>query len=733
MYTANKAKLSRAVPISGTLAEDYLRRRGIELPASSDDHLLWLDDARAGESAMVAVATDDNGGPVAFQLTYLQNDQKSPRQPARRTCKLISDWKVRGVLRIGAVGNAERAAVTEGTEDGLSVHIATGLPVCVAWGVGAIRAPQSIRKVIIVPDYDPPRPDGEPHQTTKLVEQAIDAQLLSGDRSEVSLAAIPPGADGEKNDANAILIRDGLAALAAIVNAASPQTLTFAGWAEKIASKPLEDRGDLRRRALDAIKARYGIGAYTAEQFDRMVKLAESRRRSTAPDDEESVSLVPDPVPHPEPVTTAQVIRMITDNIERFVVMDYTDRPIAAYYTLLTYVYERFDICPKLIITAPVKEAGKTRLSSTLGHMACRGLFFANMSPAIMYRVIEQCQPTMVIAEADAWLADNDELRGLINAGHERDEAFVWRMEKDAHDNMTPARFCVFGPQIISGIGKLHPTMMSRSFVIRMKPKRADQKVDLLRSRTKTDLTEVQPYAARWAADYGEQLQTLQPPEMPPHWRDRQQDNAEILLSIASLGGDAMAEKLREALDLHYMRENKTQSPTVATLLLTDIYDCFVELGQTHDAGKLHSADIIAHLNEMEEAQWATFERGNLLGRPKMMKMLKDFGVSTKQVYRNEKNMRGMTFDVIRQAVETYAPAHLAPNQGGAGARVLEPAENQGKPPSTERPNEESVTGVCYAPNPQHSANPSTLAPNNALIEGTGRGQATDDNLDEIL
>ena len=116
-----------------------------------------------------------------------------------------------------------------------------------------------------------------------------------------------------------------------------------------------------------------------------------------------------------------------------------------------------------------------------------------------------------------------------------------------------------------------------------------------------------------------------------------------------------------------------------------------------------------------------------------MMKMLKDFGVSTKQVYRNEKNMRGMTFDVIRQAVETYAPAHLAPNQGGAGARVLEPAENQGKPPSTERPNEEPVSGVCYAPNPQHSANPSTLAPNNALIEGTGRGQATDDNLDEIL
>ena len=70
-------------------------------------------------------------------------------------------------------------------------------------------------------------------------------------------------------------------------------------------------------------------------------------------------------------------------------------------------------------------QAGKTTLANTVGRMSCRGLFFANMSNAILFRVIEEARPTMVIAEADAWLADNDEMRGLINAGHERDEAFV--------------------------------------------------------------------------------------------------------------------------------------------------------------------------------------------------------------------------------------------------------------------------------------------------------------------
>ena len=69
---------------------------------------------------------------------------------------------------------------------------------------------------------------------TTPLEQAIDAQLLSGCRSMVCLAAIPPGVDGGKNDTNAIVQAEGFDVLAAIVNAAEPQTLSIGGWAEKL-------------------------------------------------------------------------------------------------------------------------------------------------------------------------------------------------------------------------------------------------------------------------------------------------------------------------------------------------------------------------------------------------------------------------------------------------------------------------------------------------------------------
>ena len=402
---------------------------------------------------------------------------------------------------------------------------------------------------------------------------------------------------------------------------------------------------------------------------------------------------------------------MISDNIKRFVVMDDADRLIAAYYVLLTFVYDRLDICPKLLITAPVMQAGKSRLASTLGHMSCRPLFFANMSPAVMYRVVEEVQPTMIIAEADAWLKDNEELRGLINAGHERDEAFAWRMVKDADGNMTATKFSVFGPQIISGIGTLHGTMMSRAFVIRMQPKRADQQIDRLRSRNKGTLVAAQRCAARWAVDFGDKLQSIETPVMPEHWRDRQQDNAEVLLTLATIGGVEMVNNLRTALNLSYARENKKQLPTLATQLLTDIYDCYVARGQAHNNGKLHNEEIIEQLLKMEEAPWATFERGQPLGRPKMGRMLKDFNVRSIQIKRSGKNKRGMTFDEINRAVETFAPAHLAPDTAVLGATPLPSAETLGKTGSTTALEKLPGTAGCYPENLQNSAEGSRVAP----------------------
>ena len=66
--------------------------------------------------------------------------------------------------------------------------------------------------------------------------------------------------------------------------------------------------------------------------------------------------------------------------------------------------------------------------------------------------------------EYDSWLRDDQELRGLFNAGHRRGGQAL-RCEGDNHEVRA---FRVFGPAVLCGIGALPGTLHDRSIVIRL-------------------------------------------------------------------------------------------------------------------------------------------------------------------------------------------------------------------------------------------------------------------------
>jgi len=57
-----------------------------------------------------------------------------------------------------------------------------------------------------------------------------------------------------------------------------------------------------------------------------------------------------------------------------------------------------------------------------------------------MFRSINEWQLTFLVDEADAFMLDNEELRGLINCGHTRDSAYIIRV---VGDNREPTKFNV--------------------------------------------------------------------------------------------------------------------------------------------------------------------------------------------------------------------------------------------------------------------------------------------------
>lgn len=56
------------------------------------------------------------------------------------------------------------------------------------------------------------------------------------------------------------------------------------------------------------------------------------------------------------------------------------------------------------------------------------------MTSSVVFRIIEERAPTLLIDEADTFLPDNNELRGILDSGHRRSNAFVLRNVGDNHE-----------------------------------------------------------------------------------------------------------------------------------------------------------------------------------------------------------------------------------------------------------------------------------------------------------
>jgi DNA primase len=150
-----------SVPIEGTPAERYLRRRGIEgsiPPMLKYGRVpLWVDP-RTGKKgpmnhALVAGCQDVSGRVTGIHKTLLRADGqlaevRSPKQ---------SLGQIRGgAVRLGP--EASEVIVCEGPEDGLTIHeLLPSTPVWVALGTGNMPnmiLPPGIKRVLVAGDND---------------------------------------------------------------------------------------------------------------------------------------------------------------------------------------------------------------------------------------------------------------------------------------------------------------------------------------------------------------------------------------------------------------------------------------------------------------------------------------------------------------------------------------------------------------------------------------------------
>ena len=226
-------------------------------------------------------------------------------------------------------------------------------------------------------------------------------------------------------------------------------------------------------------------------------------------------------------------------------------------------------ISPILAIVSPERRCGKTTFLSLLAGLVHRPLSTANITPAALFRSVELWTPSLLVDEADTFIHASDEIRGVLNSGHQKVNAQIIRCVGDDNE---PRCFKTWGPKAIALIGKMHPTLTDRSIAIPMARKLPGDTVTRLRHQAAEDLRELRRKCARWSTDHQAALMKEEP-KLPAELNDRARDNWEPLLAIANQAGGNWPQRALTSIRALVRDEIENESDSI--ILLEDIQDLF--------------------------------------------------------------------------------------------------------------------------------------------------------------
>jgi putative DNA primase/helicase len=382
---------------------------------------------------------------------------------------------------------------------------------------------------------------------------------------------------------------------------------------------------------------------------------AVAAKRTDPLGDKKSASLFAEVVPWPEPIDASALLGEIEATVHRFIVCNEDSGILVALWIAFTWIVDLVRISPILLITAPEKRCGKTQLLDLIGRMSCRSVMASNISPAAVYRVISAYSPTLLLDEADTFLRDNEQLRGVLNSGHTRSGAYVIRVEGDDHQVEI---YSTWGPKAISGIGSMPDTLMDRSVIVSLRRKLSSETVERLRYDTMPIFEVMKSKLARLASDAAKYIESAEPvPQVGLN--DRAQDNWEPLLAIADYAGGNWPERARSAAIGTSQIVSVPISET--TELLSDISQVF----ETMKCEKIWTADLLGALINDDSKRWGNYANGKPLTAIQLASKLREFSISPISLNIGDVTRRGYRYsdfhDVLRRYLDPVDPRSESP------------------------------------------------------------------------
>jgi putative DNA primase/helicase len=365
----------------------------------------------------------------------------------------------------------------------------------------------------------------------------------------------------------------------------------------------------------------------------------------TASKTEVSITKSSDLEPWPTHLNGVALAEELRQRIQKHVVLTDAGYVACTLWILHTYCYGLFEHTPRLHAKSPTKRCGKTMLLTLLNELVHEPLLTSDVSGAVLFRVIDHLQPTVLLDEWDSILSNGkaEPLRNVLNSGFERNGG-TWRTERAPGGAVEPRRFSTFGPVAVASIGELPETVADRAIVIPMRRKIREETIENLRDFSGLELKQK---CLRWTMDNNDVLKTANP-IIPQQLNDRQANCWQVLLALSDAIGGGWGRFARDAaVDLCAPADD---TEMIGEILLRDIHKILSGQG----ADRVFSKDLLRSLLAKDDKSWGSVSGGRPLTANKVGRLLSSFGIVSGTIRIGDKTDKGYYLNQFKDAWARY-------------------------------------------------------------------------------
>ena len=353
------------------------------------------------------------------------------------------------------------------------------------------------------------------------------------------------------------------------------------------------------------------------------------------------------------------LILAVEDYFRRYAVLGSGLPLVLALWNIATYMYDVFDAFPYLAITSPTKRCGKSRLGELIGMVCSKPLETVGISPAALFRTIEQKSPTLIIDEAESLSIKSESseaLREVLNAGYRKGKK-VWRCASKTHKI---EQFNIYCAKVLILIGKLQDTLSDRCISVPMKRKSGEQ-IDRFRfAHVEKQTAPLRTEIEQWSSAHASQVEQWYADNGLLFIQDRDEELWLPLFAVCQVAAPERLDEL-EAIAIGLASAKEDDPNNYGIEILADIRRVFVSGG----AKNTSSEELLKALNAMSESPWQHFKytNGQPLDARWLAKLLKPFGIHSKTIRMANGTPKGFYRADFEDAWKRYLPSATAATQ----------------------------------------------------------------------